>query len=103
MVTEPEDRQQREQEDREEVAHFWKSFHVWLAEVREKEPLNHQLIYGRLIERRSVKELARAAGLRENVVSSRVKRLKEKFRYWYSRHRGDDARKCDEVRSEDTN
>lgn len=65
-------------------------FRTWLGKLREKNPVNAELMSKRYVEWRGVAELAAAMGLDADAVSSRLKRLKKKFQAWLARYWDDE-------------
>jgi hypothetical protein len=83
----PEDRDERESSEREYRQRVWDLFYEWLNPLEKKEPLNYELMRGRLIEERRVIDLAAATNLSQDAVTARIKRLTGRFRVWLTRRR----------------
>jgi RNA polymerase sigma factor (sigma-70 family) len=90
-ATEPEERGKRESLENKKQTRRLELVQTWLEGLQEKDPVNHYLMVGRLVEGRSIKELAHETGLGVDVASNRIKRLKEKLRTWVLQHEDDSA------------
>jgi len=91
LPAEPRDRRDEESANRECEERQRALLDAWMEELREKDPVNYRLLYGRFFERRSVKELAAAEGLSEDAASHRIRRTIQLLRELASRLRDDEA------------
>jgi RNA polymerase sigma factor (sigma-70 family) len=66
-------------------------FRRWLEELRQSDPIAHELVWGRHVEGLAPAELAKLTGRHARWISGRVNRAVNKFRAWLLKHRNDDA------------
>ncbi|HEY7314037.1 MAG TPA: sigma factor [Gemmataceae bacterium] len=55
---------------------------IWMAEQEVKDADNYALLYGRIVERRGIPDLAAKAGLNQNEVRCRLYRKRAELRAW---------------------
>lgn len=81
--------EQEEKRIAEEVEEERELLRLWLSRTRKNGSLDGRLLLGRLVEGKSIGELAEQEGLSENAVSCRLLREARRMRLWLAKRRSD--------------